>query len=181
MVTPTVMPPVYSKRYTFKRLDLSSRRVMTEAFMEEDKDSRLTHELDRCPQLRTTLDLYSHYSKYLRGMVLDLTGWILRDSHEHELVTKEAQVPATWWDMLVRDKFPLWWKKRWPIKTKVQYFTFEQQVRVCPHADIAWPDPAHLDFITFEMEGLPNEQSDANALVAERTDHPADKKHEREG
>jgi hypothetical protein len=129
------------KGYEFAPVILSTLKVVKEA-----------EELDKLPQLRNTLQLLQRYDHTLRGMVLELTGWILRDKHEHETVLKDLEVPKTWWDMLVRDHFPKWWKDRWPPKSRTEHFAFEQQIRVCPHADCSWPDRRHLDFLTFENE-----------------------------
>jgi len=134
------------RNYEFAPVTLSTLRVVSD---------REAQELAGVPQLRNTLQLLQHYDYILRGMVLELTGWILRDKHEHEPVTKNLEVPATWWSMLVKDHFPKWWKDRWPPKSRTETFTFEQQIRVCPHANVTWPDRRHLDFLTFENENPP--------------------------
>jgi len=131
------------RNYEFAPVTLSNCRVVSD---------REAQELAGMPQLKNTLQLLQRYDYIIRGMVLELTGWILRDKYEHELVTKTVELPLTWWDMF-RDKyFPLWWLKWRPSRTATKTFTFEQQIRVCPHANVAWPDKRHLDFLTFENE-----------------------------
>ena len=145
------------KQYQFERMNLSVSRILT--------DGTIKEELDRVPGLRNTLrlDIRDSYTFSLaKHLVLELTGWILRDKHEHELVYKSEEitinVPLTWWDMLKQEHFPEGWLKRWPVKTvglsKKVHFQYEQQVRVCPHANVAWPDERHLHFLTFETTPL---------------------------
>ena len=146
---------VESTRYNFRKFPICTQRVVDDSLLKA-----LGVELDQVPQLRDTLRLSGRADRLLGAMVLQLTGWILRDSHEHELVSKEAEVgvdaPATWWDMLVEDHFPEWWKARWPVRhkriTRTVWARYEQQVRVCPHSDIAWPDERHLDFLTWRIK-----------------------------
>ena len=152
--TPESVPAtVKTKGYQFERHNLSVSRILSEGYIKE--------ELSKVPGLGNTLGLTvrdSYISNLAKHMVLELTGWILRDKHEHEVVHKSEEitinVPETWWDMLKQDHFPKWWLKLWPVRTvglsKKAYFEYEQQIRVCPHANVAWPDDRHLGFLTFE-------------------------------
>lgn len=116
---------------------------------------RVSEELGRVPQLRSTLRASADLDYILRGMILRLTGWILRDKHKH-MVTKtmSISVPINWWEMLKRDHLPKWWNDRWPVvnHTLTKEFTFEEEVRVCPHADVAWQDPQHIRFLEFHND-----------------------------
>jgi hypothetical protein len=146
-----------AKKYWFERFPLSASRVFSEGYLKE--------ELGKIPGFRNTMKLEAR-ERYVmdtaRHLVLELTGWILRDKHEHEIVYKSEEitidVPATWWDMLKQDNFPESWLKRWPVKTvglsKKAHFEYEQQIRVCPHANVAWPDERHLNFLTFKTPSL---------------------------
>jgi 8-oxo-dGTP diphosphatase len=67
--------------------------------------------------------------------------------------TMAIKVPASWWQMLKRDCLPAWLTRRFPVRTRdvTETFSFEQQVRVCPHSDVAFSDPRHMGFLTFEQ------------------------------
>jgi hypothetical protein len=38
-----------------------------------------------------------------------------------------------------------------------KYYKIEKTVRVCPHANVAWPDKSHIDFLTYEKPDLKEE------------------------
>jgi hypothetical protein len=132
--------------HRLKRLDMSTQEA-------DPLYGRAARELAMVPGLRNSLELYRDYSYVLGKMVLRLTGWVLRDEHQHEVVTKTMaiRVPASWWQMLKRDCLPAWLVRRFPVRTRgiTDTFAFEQEVRVCPHADVAFSDPAHIEFMTF--------------------------------
>ena len=113
-------------------------------------------ELDKVPQLRNTLQATVDWDYLMRGMVVGLTGWILRDEHKQKvlkILTVEFRMPSTWWQMFKEQYFPPWLLTRWPVKMKkiekTEEFSFEQEIRVCPHSDVVWEDPAHIDFLMF--------------------------------
>ena len=82
-------------------------------------------------------------------MVYQLQVWLLKDSHKHmEQVTIKME-PINWWQMM-KEGFPEWFKRRWPVKLRERVYLVETQIRVCPHADIAWDDSKHINFLTYE-------------------------------
>ena len=120
---------------------------------------RAREELGMLPCLRNSLELRREYSYILGRMVLRLTGWVLRDEEQHEVVSKTMaiKVPASWWQMLKRDCLPAWLTRKFPVRTRdvTEAFSFEQQVRLCPHADVAFSDPEHIEFLTFRTAMAP--------------------------
>ena len=113
---------------------------------------RVRGKLALVPGLRDSLEIQHEYSYILGRMVLRLTGWVLRDKAPHKVVTKAMaiKVPASWWQMLKRDCLP-WLARRFPVRTRdmTESFSFEQEVRVCPHGTFAWPDSHHMEFMEF--------------------------------
>ena len=139
------------REYIFERLNLMTQRVLSNSVCQEMEAYR-----GSIPGLINTLELRSNYDYLLRGMLVELTGWIIRDKHEHEVVTKNMEVPATWWDMLKSDHFPGWLLRYYPAKTKTITMAYEREIRVCPHANVAWPNGKHLEFLCFEDNDLPS-------------------------
>jgi hypothetical protein len=151
--------PAYSPAevvlHKLKRLDVSTQEAV------DPLHRRVAEELSLVPGLRDSLGLHQEYSYILGKMVLRLTGWVLRDDRQHEVVTKTMaiKVPASWWQMLKQDCLPAWLVRRLPVRTRdvTETFAFEQEVRVCPHADVTFRDPAHLEFMTFRAGALPGD------------------------
>lgn len=148
---------ITTKRYHFDPFDITHCKVV----LEGDREDRVMKKLAMLPGVAITLHLSSRSELvgYVRRMVLCVNAWLLRDHNLHSVVTKTVavKIPKTWWEMLKRDHLPRWWLRRWPVQTKevTELFTFEQEVRVCPHCNIDWPDRKHLDFMTFEGELRP--------------------------
>ena len=137
------------------RHTLDTVMLGTQTHISTEISERLRDELNMVPQLRNTLKLNVDLDYILKGMMLRLTGWILRDQHKHTVTkTMSISVPTTWWEMLKRDHLPEWWKRRWPVvnHTLTKDYTFEEEVRVCPHADVAWKDPHHIEFLEFQSD-----------------------------
>ena len=155
-------PPEYREtRYMLEPLHVGVSRVFVQG---DEENDRLIEDLNKMPQVKNTLKLYTRLEHTMRAMVMNLTAWILRDSNKHETgtktVTETLALPETWWDMLKQHpKFPKWFVKRYPPKviTKSFDFTvnFEKEIRVCPHADIEFRDPMHMYFMAFETPSGP--------------------------
>jgi len=71
--------------HRLKRLDMSTQEA-------DPLYGRAARELAMVPGLRNSLELYRDYSYVLGKMVLRLTGWVLRDEHQHEVVTKTMAI-----------------------------------------------------------------------------------------
>jgi hypothetical protein len=139
-------------RYNLERFLISTQEKLSKGVLDE--------ELGKVPQLRSSMRISVDWDYILRGMIPRLTGWILRDEHKHNVTkTMSITVPTTWWEMLKRDHFPEWWKRRWPVveHALTKDYVFEEEVRVCPHANVAWREPDHIEFLTFQSNP-PREQ-----------------------
>ena len=146
----SAIPPTYD---TLNRIFLHIRK----GFLAEPE---LEEAAEEAPSLANSLTVKIDWDKDIRVMFLTLSGWVLRDSHEHDKQThwEAFEVPATWWDMLKLRHFPKWWLRRWPARMAVQSrkFEYEQQIRLCPHATFEWPDEHHADFMAFRTEAKPH-------------------------
>jgi hypothetical protein len=87
----------------------------------------------------------------LDELVYTLKVYLLKRSTEPLEVAVEME-PINWYEHLKRDHFPEWFKRRWPVKCKKQYYKIEREIRVCPHSTETWPDPSHIRYITFEED-----------------------------
>ena len=47
-------------------------------------------------------------------------GYLMGDKHPEKVV----KYPSTWWDSFKEQKFPLWLKKRYPVKWTYERFSF---------------------------------------------------------
>lgn len=54
------------------------------------------------------------------------------------------EVPATWWEHLKQQHFPLWFTNRWPVKTIKLLHTSHP---LCPHGAVKWPHANHIRFL----------------------------------
>jgi hypothetical protein len=79
-------------------------------------------------------------------LTMQLRTFLLRSGHEDQHV-EEMGVPSTWWQHLKQDHFPAWLLRRFPVKFHMKKFTYEKFTYLCPHADLAWPDPNHIEFM----------------------------------
>jgi hypothetical protein len=137
-------------RHIFKKMDIGIRRILS-----KDDDNPISAELTRNPMVRNTARLNAYYDYFLKGLVVDLTAWLVRSNEKHSTISKDMviKVPLNWWEMLKRDHLPRWFVRRYPVKTKdvTEKFFFEQEVRVCPHANVVWEDPRHIEFLEFKV------------------------------
>ena len=101
----------------------------------------------------------SFEDRFCEGMVYTLRVYLAGNTKSDVKMVENTvagdPVPTSWWQMLKRDHAPEWFKKRWPVVTSIKHYTVMQEVsysetRVCPHADVAWPDNSHLHFLTYE-------------------------------
>ncbi len=155
-------PPDFKEtRYVLEPLHIGVHRLYVQG---DEENDRLIEDLNKMPQVKTTLRLHTRLEHAMRAMVLDLTAWILRDNNKHETgtktVTQTLTLPETWWDMLKQHpKFPRWFIKRYPPKVITKSFdftvTFEKEVRVCPHGDVEFRDPLHMYYLAFETPSGP--------------------------
>src|SRR5271157_5517324 len=137
-------------RHIFEKMDIGIRRILSN----QDEDNLIIAELHRNPMVKNTLRLNVYYDHFLKGLVVDVLAWLVRSTGKHSTISKDMtiKIPINWWEMLKRDCLPRWFVRRYPVKTKdiTEKFFFEQEVRVCPHTDVVWQDPRHIEFLEFK-------------------------------
>ena len=86
----------------------------------------------------------------VRTCLLHLRSFLLR-STQKKMGTGAYEVPASWWQHLKESHFPVWLLRRFPVNYTICTYTFEQEIRLCPHADIKWRDGhQHIMFLSGE-------------------------------
>ena len=122
-----------------KTTSLERYRVNTEAVFRE------------MPFVRNSLqvDIERGIKECWHECVLKLGAFLLK-STQKRMGTGSYTVPATWWQHLKESHFPAWLLRRFPVKHTQHTYAYETEIRLCPHADIAWPGGQHIDFMTYE-------------------------------
>jgi len=99
-------------------------------------------------------------------LVAYLYSWVLTSSHpQHEYMTFEYKVPATWFDHLkqsikygkrprwVRQRVWAWFVGKLEVKLTLKTITkdYVKNINVCPHANEQFPDRNHILFMLGEF------------------------------
>jgi len=96
-----------------------------------------------------TIDIEKLIIGEVRSSLLKLKTYLLKRAHK-QIGVGSYRFPATWWEHLKKTHFPAWLLARFPVKYALVAYEYETEIRLCPHANIAWPDGAcHLDFLTY--------------------------------
>jgi hypothetical protein len=127
-----------------------SDKVMRETTLEREVVSVTLRE----PKLPVNTEIDFHEDRMTWALVGTLRSYLVKGVHQEQRTT-HLTTPATWWDHFKEAKFPAWLLKRFPVKYTERPFTYESQTRICPHADFAWGDQSHIDFLTYQdAEGV---------------------------
>ena len=75
----------------------------------------------------------------IRDLIIRLDSFIL-GQHDYQKYKVYIAVPANWWEHLKQDRFPKWYIKRFPVKTKAvgREITFDHK-KLFPKSDIMFP------------------------------------------
>lgn len=80
------------------------------------------------------------------SMLVHLNTWLLR-GEDTQKATGAYQTPASWWDHFKVTYFSHAMLRVFPAKYATHTYTYTEHIHVCPHADVAWPDRRHIDFM----------------------------------
>ncbi len=90
-------------------------------------------------------EVFPTIDRDLEILVLELRTWILAGKHPETWET--ISYPQDWWQHFRLRFFPEFWLGVYPVKYKRERVRTRGNVYVCPHADLKFRDPKHLEFI----------------------------------
>ena len=91
-------------------------------------------------------DLETYFDLVIDCLVMQLTAYVARGEHEQ---IGFIQIPSTWFEHFKEAHFPAWALKRWSVVYRDIPYT--KTIRICPHANVAWGDCRHIEFLSREI------------------------------
>lgn len=125
------------------KFETNIRKVIAERLNLTMQDAVTRHQLAHLSPKIEVLD------DVIEGLVFKFKAWVLKGHHECRPV--EVHVPASWWDHFKVERFPDWALDRWPAKFRTIEVYSNHAIYVCPHANVAWPDNRHIEFLWYEQ------------------------------
>lgn len=71
------------------------------------------------------VEVDQHLNHYTQNIVQEIRGFIWSEKRDLE-VDASSKEPLNWWEMLKRDRAPLWFRERFPV----QFRNIERKIRV---------------------------------------------------
>lgn len=94
-------------------------------------------------------EIYKNQDLLTGDLILQLISTTIKKLEHSDSIKLTLDVPSSWWQHLKQDCFPVWYKKKWPVKyiTKEKMFLFDLETVALVHYDYIKSIAAHQPFI----------------------------------